>query len=344
MPQYSIANPLPGPTRDLDKFEEPIELVCTACRAAGEYRVGTLFFDPELIKSIFGPGRRWKNGKMVQDFDGLTSFTGYVVCRACGAGGPWHYPEKTRLRLRFLLVEGAFAQPGEPRPYQVAVPALFDGTPMRSANDAERHLLSLIEKSPNVAFLWNRLGNIYEKAELPNEAIPAFLKAVELDPNDAESVHSLGQLYAEGGDRDRAVEFYHRFLTVAPTAHFHNPNVKRIAMEATLETLLRWSAETKGAIKAFPPPKRDSVDGSADEPPQVALLEFDTSTREGIDRLVDFFLTPPGERKKFIQSRPFQSTYPAQDPNRLAKATSQSRNSPCPCGSGKKFKRCCGKR
>lgn len=153
----------------------------------------------------------------------------------------------------------------------------------------------------------------------------------------------LGDLYGKT-DRRRAVDFYHRFMTVAPSGVFHNPNIKRGMVEATLSWLAKWNRETKGAISNFPPfPKPDP--GAIDEPSNFELPEFDTSTRASLDRMIDFVLTPPLERRKrFATGRSFQSTYPTKNPDALAKASVTGRNSPCLCGSGKKFKVCCGKK
>ena len=52
------------------------------------------------------------------------------------------------------------------------------------------------------------------------------------------------------------------------------------------------------------------------------------------------------EEKKYLRplpSQPFKMVQPDSKVIDLSTRTEVGRNSPCPCGSGKKYKRCCGK-
>lgn len=345
MSNYTIENPLHGALVREARLDHPIEMTCRTCGQAGNYRVGLLFFHPPLVAALRAP-RDLR--KLLVDYDSHVSFTGYVLCDHCGAGGPWSFPESTRDEFFSMLAAAEFRDDPDSRlPFQICAPALFDGTIARSAVDAERHLLKLIEEKPGIAFLWNRLGNVYDKAKLVAKAESAFLKAVEIEPRDAESLHSLGDLYFET-DHHRAAEYYHRFLLTAPTGVFHTPSLKRTLVEVTLRNLVEWNVETKGEIAIFPPVSRAAAatDGGK-QPAVLQLMEFDTSTRAGIERLIDFVLTPPGERGKRFSTptrRPFESSYPVKNPRAVSTAATPGRNDACPCGSGRKFKHCCGKR
>jgi preprotein translocase subunit SecA len=52
-------------------------------------------------------------------------------------------------------------------------------------------------------------------------------------------------------------------------------------------------------------------------------------------------LTPPAPRQSHIANRP--STNSGQAPSASSAKKEVGRNDPCPCGSGKKYKKCCGK-
>ncbi|HYL81995.1 MAG TPA: SEC-C metal-binding domain-containing protein [Candidatus Acidoferrum sp.] len=55
-------------------------------------------------------------------------------------------------------------------------------------------------------------------------------------------------------------------------------------------------------------------------------------------------LTPPGDggRRRAREATPTRSLRPAASAVAAAARPKVGRNEPCPCGSGKKFKKCCG--
>ena len=52
-----------------------------------------------------------------------------------------------------------------------------------------------------------------------------------------------------------------------------------------------------------------------------------------------------GEQARRLRHQPVQpAARPAPSPGNTARTAKVGRNAPCPCGSGKKFKKCCGSR
>ena len=68
----------------------------------------------------------------------------------------------------------------------------------------------------------------------------------------------------------------------------------------------------------------------------AAEVSAEAETPSGIGR------TAPQVRKQPVRSAPKQSLKPSLAPAVAVKAGKVGRNEPCPCGSGKKYKKCCG--
>jgi tetratricopeptide (TPR) repeat protein len=67
-------------------------------------------------------------------------------------------------------------------------------------------LKRLVQVNPRNAVTWNTLGNLYKSAGLYREAIMAYQQATSIDPDKAEYYHNLGMVYgAEGRDEDAII-------------------------------------------------------------------------------------------------------------------------------------------
>jgi Tfp pilus assembly protein PilF len=70
---------------------------------------------------------------------------------------------------------------------------------VRNFSEAEHILLQAIEKDPDNARYYFRLGVVYDKQKKKNACIEAMRKAIELDPKDATALNYLGYTYADLG-------------------------------------------------------------------------------------------------------------------------------------------------
>jgi len=59
---------------------------------------------------------------------------------------------------------------------------------------------------------WIRLGNVFDRQDRNQEAIQAFLKAIEIDPANAENWHELGNVYFKAASYEEAVNAYNKAL------------------------------------------------------------------------------------------------------------------------------------
>lgn len=320
---------------DAPRLEKPLSLVCSACGASGRYDVGTVTIDPRVIDS---PDRdALKEG---------VGFTGYFRCRKCDAGGPWQLPSDTILRLTGMAA--AVVSGIEDVPLVLGCIGTFDKRTFRYATDCEAYLKGLIEYEPQRAFLWVRLGNLYNHAGLYERAETAYKRALKLDPKDIEAHSMFGQLLMETDRPVEAVPHLHAVLKHVRDARQVSKELRRNLVHGAIECLLAAHAESNGQIELLPTMNTDEMEkGREDEPVIIELREFDLGSEVGIDKLCDLFLESPRRHWRDLFPRrkkrvPDESDGWLTAPIHRA-ALTVGRNDRCPCGSGHKYKKCCGR-
>lgn len=320
---------------DMPRVERPLSLVCAACGASGKYNVGTVMLDPKIARS---PDRN--------TMDEAVGFTGYFRCRKCDAGGPWELTPATSVRvmaMTMMAMEG-----GEDVPLFLGCTGTFDKHTFRYATEGEAHLKGLIEREPDRAFLWVRLGNLYSHAEADELAKTAYQRAIELDPTDIEAHFMLGQVFIETNRPLESVPHFHAVLTHARDVIQVKKELRRNLVRGAIESLLEAHAESNGQFDLLPTMDPDEMKkGRSDEPVVIEIREFDLGSDEGLDDLRDVFL---GERRRSLRdplSRRMKRLAAAPDDDLAAPIRREElavpRNAPCPCGSGHKYKKCCGR-
>ena len=73
-----------------------------------------------------------------------------------------------------------------------------------------------IKKSPNKARPYYSLGEAYAFSEMPDEAIPMFLRSLDIDSSNAAAHHNLAVILAKKGKRDEAIVHYQKALEFNP--------------------------------------------------------------------------------------------------------------------------------
>ena len=74
----------------------------------------------------------------------------------------------------------------------------------------------VVAKDPGNRSAWVQLGNDYFDAELPLQAVDAYERALEIDPNDPEVLTDLGVSCRRMGWHDRAAEAFGKALKIDP--------------------------------------------------------------------------------------------------------------------------------
>ena len=149
------------------------------------YDVGTIFNDLETE----GRSRKIRH-----------TFANYFRCRKCGGPGPWDIVDRWKL---LGLAVGATVGMNSKR-YQFVRCVLFDGSSFQTPAMGEEHLLALLQKEPDNAFLHTRLGNLFRNCGCHEQAAGWYEKALRLNPNDVEAQHNLFERAVTLNDWDAA--------------------------------------------------------------------------------------------------------------------------------------------
>jgi len=334
-PSRRVSAPSYWNVSDAPRAERSLPLVCGACGASGRYKVGTVTINPRIAKS--------------RDLDAMekaVGFTGYFRCRKCDAGGPWKLTTESHMYVTAMATAASAGM--EDVPLVFGCNATFDRRIVRYATDAEAHLNELINREPERAFLWVRLGNLYSHTGQNERAQEAYERAIELDPKDIEAHGMLGQVLVEVGRSLDAVPHWHAVLTHVRDAREVKKELRRNLARGAIEFLLEAHAESNGQIDLLPTmDPGELAKGREGEPVVVELREFDLGSEEGINDLCDLFVEQPRRSWADLFQRRRKRVPDASDdwlaaPMRRETLT-VSRNDRCPCGSGHKYKKCCGR-
>jgi preprotein translocase subunit SecA len=144
----------------------------------------------------------------------------------------------------------------------------------------------------------------------------------------------------ENGQAREAAEHLHQVLKHCRTAPpSRQPELLHDLVRDTLERLFDLHTQSKGAIEFLPPFERP--EGSETRPKDLRLIDLDMGSEETWETLTAMFLTG-----KVPDARARGRPLPLPQRPVLAPPSSRriGRNDPCPCGSGRKFKHCCGKK
>ncbi|SFJ47161.1 SEC-C metal-binding domain-containing protein [Planctomicrobium piriforme] len=317
---------------DYPAYPHKLALICGACGHEGKYDVGTIFHNVKSEQS--------DEERPVEDF---YAFSGHFRCMKCASSDLRHFPNRTKEvltkeGLKLIPDEGRHASPG----FFIGMPVLFDGTPAITAAWAEDYLRELIAQEPDDFFLYGRLANVLCGAELYDEARVALNRAVELNPGDISSLHELAVLDLEEDLVDSAITRFQQVLQHSRQATFLTEEVRLEIVSDTLGYLVELDA------------LEQSLEHVAleDQKGEFAPDEFDAVTEEDWARVIDQFLPemlntllpPPELLSAMVPEVPedeFEDPYNRRPLVRTEERV--SRNAPCPCGSGNKFKRCCGR-
>jgi tetratricopeptide (TPR) repeat protein len=99
--------------------------------------------------------------------------------------------------------------PNQPTYWNNLAVAYSDAGAFNSAAAALDKEQALAQRLDNMK-VWYTLGNGYAKLQEPQKAIPAFLQAVQLDPNFAQAWTNLGAMYEFAGDNEKAMRAYNQ--------------------------------------------------------------------------------------------------------------------------------------
>ncbi len=115
-----------------------------------------------------------------------------------------------------VLIQGKPA----PLPPTAGVPAPAVAPPssaLGSLSAEIRELRSIVAKDPGNGPVWTRLGNLLFDADQFMDAIEAYTKALEIQPDDPDVLTDRGIMYRKIGDFQSALADFRKAAQIAPT-------------------------------------------------------------------------------------------------------------------------------
>lgn len=345
-----------GEDFDLSAFrEERIRLKarCLECDRVYTYAFERVFVDPDAPVEDAGDG----------DIFGTMIPGGIVECKNCGARDRYELLSDQHLSLMpalFASIEGEDVFESRVVP---GVPRLSDGTVVRRPTEAIEHLRRKAEAQPDSGEAWRRLGNLCGRFGETEEAIAAWERAMEVDETEVQAVVSLADEFWGSPEPDNSplryvleairrlpdarMEPTERWDTadllvdmLEVTVPYADPPICMMAAwpggrvnatqtvnlsEVDLRHITRWDRLTELlAANVF-----TAIEFSPELPDESPTrLEILINETEGIPGRPD---DVPVSEESFYEEGPA-----------IRGAPKVGRNDPCPCGSGRKYKHCCG--
>lgn len=245
-------------------------LICGHCGRKGKYDLGLI---------LFNANRWFKNGQERQklNFMDYIQATGYFRCKHCNGAGNWESASPfLQLGIWGGLLMGTQSDAGG---YSTGELRLFDGSSLRWVSDGEERFLDKLQEAGHDGYLWNRLGNLYNKGGRPELAVVAFEQSIRVDPAQIESHYSLGDILFQIGEDEKAAYHFHMMLVYARFYEKLDAIRIRDMLSAGLQNLFKIYDCSKHAIP-FLPSREDFADLNGFEEMQhhasspVALLDF----------------------------------------------------------------------
>jgi hypothetical protein len=301
---------------------------------------------------------------MMIDPDAKDKFDAVVLgrvfrCKHCGAEDNYALEPSSQMTIITGAMVG-MTREDEVRadsPVLFGVPRLKDGFTYHRPSEAIRHLRERTEKNPGNYEGWLRLGNFLSRHEQMEEAGAAFSKAESVGGARLDVLFNLMRHHLE---TDRAGEAWAcmcravesvpespqdvRDEVVPPLVHFLEAGMKTARRSVWLHAVWRGERAENGA-------------------PTMMMSGVDLRRLRRWDRLAEFLMEEklsvlvlaedgPPDHPTILEKR-LEGNSVAGDPvvevcrmdadSQLKPVGKVARNAPCPCASGLKFKRCCGK-
>jgi len=89
----------------------------------------------------------------------------------------------------------------------------------RVQNESNRMIAKFedeVKQNPANTAAWIQLGHLYFDSDAFAQAINAYEKALQLDPNNPDIMTDLGIMYRRNGEAEKAVAIFSRVIAIAP--------------------------------------------------------------------------------------------------------------------------------
>ncbi|HVJ47909.1 tetratricopeptide repeat protein [Desulfitobacterium sp.] len=332
-----LANPsvssLPGNyahkiAQTMDEAIEPkpkniYSLTCRNCGRKGKYDLGKIVVDPEKYRDDSSE-QNSDTDKMTSNLEGF-QFTGYFRCHHCNSAGEWLIPSYTKTMLQVAVMSEVLSSKVGFDGDRIAFGKLTsaDGQAFSLMTDLEEHYLSILQREPENAWLWNRLGNAYYQGGRPDLAVVAYEESLKYDPGQMESHYSFGRILFEHGETEAATSQLRQMLLTAGDYHRIEPLVLRDILAGGLYILLDILDDMEKFINFLPKATdfatyRAQTDNNKEKSDYLSLLDIDLDLSDfaGIYPLAEMYM---GQRQKELPMEEQTLSLPRLDANQVVR-------------------------
>ena len=222
-------------------------ITCKSCSRKGKYDVGLMLINNDKSEVE-------KPGSLIQT-------TGYFRCKHCNEAGNWEVPSEFLMAPVLGLIEQSIDSPKLEKKCTVGKSLLFDGSWHLYSSDGEMHLLQLLKEEPGNSFIWNRLGNLYDKGNRPELAAAVYEHSIEIDHGQIESHFSLGGYFFQIKEFEKTAYHFKQMLLGASEYDLLSAEKLRELLAYCLVDLFYIYENSNGEIPFLPTKEELEVAG-----------------------------------------------------------------------------------
>ena len=285
---------------------------------------------------------------------GSTVIGDVIQCKGCGSIETYEMTNPSQMRITAEMLRVVAFQQGQDKG---EVSGQLDspikplkrldmttlGRKVKSTGEAYHLLKAEIEKHPQNADIQKRMGNLLKNGGKPDLAFPYYLEAIRINPDDVESHYSIVDMLIDQKRYGEAIPYLKRLVALCRECKMAERR-RRNMFSALLDQAQIIRQETGHNIELFPLAKTENL-AITNNSITIDLRSFEPADPEDFEWLYNAFRHGQVPEKRLKSEVPIEATPLREKPLQLpiAKVEKVGRNDPCPCGSGKKYKKCCGR-
>ncbi len=333
------------------------ELICESCQHVFMHHAKTLIhFMAEEDEDT--------EGRTLEDAE-ILSLLPIIECPYCETPEQWRLDMYSRIRVRGILQDATEwnnvdydSDPFYPIPagdvrVRVAHKRLSDGTRWETFTEVKEHLQGYTDEHPEDATAWRRYGVFLSSCHEEEAAIAALKRCLELDPKELEAHYHLAALALKHGETAEAVghawealvlEMDHQeeFQIYQAVIHLGEQVIGPHDRRAGIEITFDLNKMPPNAYRILGKPTHEVRLRDITSWKVLAALVDDAAITK-LKRINAPQRTIPFLKNLFSDAslRGSDTPPPASQGTFVREEEQVGRNDPCPCGSGKKYKKCC---
>lgn len=285
-------------------FEVPLR--CTVCKRVYHYPVENLYLGEKVGEFVIGE---------------------IIQCKGCGSIETYELDHEALDLLSFrlgILIELQQAGQIDEKDLPVKGKArgiVAGGRKFKTVTEAYHYLNQAVTREPQNPYLQKCLADLLEQSNRPDLALPHYKEAFKQDPEDAEAAYFIASILVEQD----------RFFEAIP----YLEKLSNLIRRGKMNDSTRWELFCSLACLA-----KILQNEAGYQMRIVPQFDFDIENSEDIKKAYRLFMGEHLPAGDFVNTALLRKPEEKPVPGAAEKV---GRNEPCPCGSGKKYKKCCGR-